>query len=510
MYLNKQSSEYLFKQNSSYSDFIFNYDKIPEDYYSNPTITTQINENNIETKNMNLNNKEINEDEIDSYIIYYQDKLNPLYLNGSFDEIIKILETEFHNFFVINFYFLYFIQKLKFFKMLKERKQNEANMFYNETLLHLLKESKPYKWEKKNKLFISMIKKPTIFNNMNILNKYNDKFQYQLISSIRNYLINKTNPIDNNYKSKNEDNITLNSNKINNFDTNIENESTKDDFSDFEDEIQIKLCECEDNEDNNNNISNLQNNLNNDNTLEFNKLYLSDEYNNSTLQKESNKINENSISTNISNKNYNLNNNEILYNKLPILSSFKPKYTKRETIDKKIIRTFRQFIINQYKKKKFNPSISKDYSFFINLINCNILPPIDFIDVSGNEKVYFKSFNSKFLLWFFSKDGIKELYKNFMEIEGNKIINNIYKYYDITEDEKTQLINYITNLPYIFDITSVNKITKGKEFNHIYRKNQKENENKNSSNTKLKKFRSRSMDNFNTSNNKSETSSDND
>jgi hypothetical protein len=97
-----------------------------------------------------------------------------------------------------------------------------------------------------------------------------------------------------------------------------------------------------------------------------------------------------------------------------------------------------------------------------------------------------------------------------MEIEGNKIINNIYKYYDITEDEKTQLINYITNLPYIFDITSVNKITKGKEFNHIYRKNQKENENKNSSNTKLKKFRSRSMDNFNTSNNKSETSSDND
>ena len=138
MYLNKKSSEYLFKQNSSYTDFIFDYDKIPEDYYSNPTITTQ----NIETKNMNLNNKEINEDEIESYIIYYQDKLNPLYLNGSFDEIIQILETEFHNFFVINVYFLYFIQKLKFFKMLKERKQNEANMFYNETLLHLLKKSK--------------------------------------------------------------------------------------------------------------------------------------------------------------------------------------------------------------------------------------------------------------------------------------------------------------------------------------------------------------------------------
>ena len=109
----------------------------------------------------------------------------------------------------------------------------------------------------------------------------------------------------------------------------------------------------------------------------------------------------------------------------------------------------------------------------------------------------------------FNKDGIKELYKTFLEIEGNKIINNIYKYYDITEDEKNQLINYITNLPYIFDMTLVNKITKGKDFNHIYRKNKKENENKNSSNTKFKKFRSRSMDNFYTSN-KSESISDSD
>ena len=505
MNLNKKPSEYLFKQNSTYSDLNFDYDTIPDNYYSNPTITTQINANNIETKNQNLNNKENDDDKIDSYIIFFQSKLNPLYLNGSFDEIIQILDTEFHNFFAINIYFLYFIEKLKFLKMLKEGKQNEAKLFYKETLLNLLKKSKPFKWEKKNQLFISMIKKPTNFNNMNILNNYNDKFKYQLISSIRNYLMNKTNPVDNNHKSKNEDFINNNSNKINYLDTNIENESTKDDFSDFEDEIQIKLCECEDNE-----ANNIQNNLNDDNIFEFNKLYLSDEDTNSSLKKELNQINENSIiSTEISNRNNNLNENDTLYKKLPILSSFKPKYAKRETIDKKIIRIFRQFIINQYKKKKFNPSISKDYSFFINLINFNILPPIDFMDVSANEKVSFKSFNSKFLFWFFNKDGIKELYKTFLEIEGNKIINNIYKYYDITEDEKNQLINYITNLPYIFDMTLVNKITKEKDFNHIYRKNKKENENKNPSNTKFKKFRSRSMDNFYTSN-KSESISDSD
>ena len=139
MYLNKKPSEYLFKQNSTYSDLNFDYDTIPENYYSNPTITTQINANNIETKNQNLNNKENDDDKIDSYIIFFQSKLNPLYLNGSFDEIIQILDTEFHNFFAINIYFLYFIEKLKFFKMLKEGKQNDAKLFYKETLLNLLK-----------------------------------------------------------------------------------------------------------------------------------------------------------------------------------------------------------------------------------------------------------------------------------------------------------------------------------------------------------------------------------
>ena len=509
MYLDKNSNEFLFKQNSTYSDLNFDYDKIPNDDFSNPTITTETNENNLENKNINLNINDINEDEIDSCIIFYQNKLNPFYLNGSFDEIIQILEKEFPKFFVINIYFLYFIQKLKFFKMLKNGNQNEANIFYKEILLNLLKESKPYKWEKKNQLFILMIKKPTIFNNMDIIKKYNDKFQYQLVTSIKNYLLNKINPIDNNIKSKNDDNTNYISYKINDFDSNIENESTKDDFSDFEDEIKIKLGECE--ECQNNNSQNIQNDLNNDNIFEFNKLYLSDEDINTSSKKESNKINDNNIIlTNNSNKNSNFNDNDILFKKLPILSSFKPKYAKRETIDKKIIRTFRQFIISQYKKKIFNPSTSKDYSFFINLINFNILPPVDYIDVSANEKVHFKSFNSKFLLWFFNKDGIKDLYKNFIEIEGNKIINNIYKYYDITNDEKNQLINYINNLPYIFDNKLINKITNGKDFNHIYRKNQNENDyNINSTNKKFKKFRSRSTDNFNISN-KSESNSDND
>ena len=95
MYLDKNSNEFLFKQNSTYSDLNFDYDKIPNDDFSNPTITTETNENNLENKNINLNINDINEDEIDSCIIFYQNKLNPFYLNGSFDEIIQILEKEF-------------------------------------------------------------------------------------------------------------------------------------------------------------------------------------------------------------------------------------------------------------------------------------------------------------------------------------------------------------------------------------------------------------------------------
>jgi hypothetical protein len=193
------------------------------------------------------------------------------------------------------------------------------------------------------------------------------------------------------------------------------------------------------------------------------------------------------------------NNEDSLFKKLPILSSFKPKYTKRETIDKKIIRSFKQFIVNQYNQKLFDPNTSKDYSFFLILINNNILPPIDIYDVSSNEKIYFKSFNANFLLWFFSKQGIKELYSKFIQIEGTNFIDNITKYYEISEEERLSLINYFNNLPFIFDITLVNNLTNGKEINHIYRKKKTDNKNIKNSNyamkKKLYKTRSRDLDN---------------
>ena len=64
-------------------------------------------------------------------------------------------------------------------------------------------------------------------------------------------------------------------------------------------------------------------------------------------------------------------------------------------------------------------------------------------------------------------------------------------YYEILDDEKLQLINYVNNLPFIFDISLVNTLTNGKKFNHIYRKKKDVCHKK----KKLQKSRSRDYDN---------------
>ena len=510
MFLSHDSSENFLNENSLFSEINdLENDKL-FDFGSNPCITTESIHNLFSEPEFSFSFKSNNEnDDIDSFIYYFQNKLKSLYLNGAISEIMNVLETQFPNFFNINISFLFFVQKLKMFQMLKEGKVKEADLFYNQFLFRLLRESRPNQWKKKHKFFLLMLKKPCIYHQTNILEKYAEKFNVQLDNAIRNYINgnNNKNPV----KNKIEDN-EINTNKISYSDSNIEDESTKDDFSDFEDEIQWKLCDMQniENQENNSFVINKKEDNNNlkyfddDSSFEYNKLYYIDNNDINTSSNKQNNIdnkreNNNSIisTTNTNNKNKKSKNkkenydDDTLYKKLPILSSFKPKYAKRETIDKKIIRNFRQFIVELYKNKQFDPNTSKDNSFFIILINNNILPPIDFIDVRANEKVYFKSFNSNFLLWFFSKQGIKELYSKFIQIEGDNFINNIVNYYEILDDEKLQLINYVNNLPFIFDISLVNTLTNGKKFNHIYRKKKDVCHKK----KKLQKSRSRDYDN---------------
>ena len=162
---------------------------------------------------------------------------------------------------------------------------------------------------------------------------------------------------------------------------------------------------------------------------------------------------------------------ETIFNQLPYLNSFKPKYIKRETIDKKIIRLFKNYVVKEYKERRFeiNEKIV-DQNFFINLINGNMLPPFEFHEIDSDEYIKFNSFNCSYLLWFFSKKGVKEIYNQFINEKGKEFINDMSQYYEIgTEEEKNQLDTYIMNMPNIFDISLVNNITQGATVMHLYR-----------------------------------------
>ena len=462
---------------------------------------------------------------------------------------------------------LYIIQKLRFFELLREENVNNAKTFYQEKLLFLLKEVKKQNWETKNKFFNKLMKRPSlVLMQGDLQKKYYDNFTYELDKSIRNFLAvdeNNENQSKNDYFSSNNinysssldfDNLKININKkkyykskeiINDKETNdddekngensdekngeldIENWSTQEEFSDFEEEIQQKCTEnlenkkLEENDGNHintnpfsteneilgvindpvgnhnhfmrdlsisssfskshknsddifNNFSpedeNIENDFiidtsskNNKNIINEKSNYSNNIYNNQNFnndnnreistQTKSSKSKINKKSQKGSNKKAKNKNEEIIFNQLPFLNSFKPKYIKRETIDKKIIRTFKNYVVKEYKEHRLElNNVTMDQDFFINLVNGNLLPPIDFYDATTGEYIKFNSFNCSYLLWFFSKKGVKEIYGNFINEKGKDFINSLSDYYEISPEEKSQLNSYIFNFPFIFDI----------------------------------------------------------
>ena len=528
---------------------------------------------------------------VDEFIISFQKSLDEFYFEKNYDALINHIEKRFPYFFNEKTNgLLYLIQKMKFFELLREDYILEAKQFYQEKLLFLIKEIKKDNWEIKNKFFIKLLNNPKLISKQgNLQKKYYDKYTYQLEQAIRNFL--HENGVDD-YNQNSQDELPLinsqsnnsfnhlfssssiefnslmkiNSNTANNFETNnnknknivskdskaneenkddldLENYSTKEEFSDFEDEIQQKCIDNQEQKEiktdvssnklnDNDDIINISENefkinsfgenpdlsfpisssnsklfkssfdyennfinipeqnefIINTSTKNINKKFDEDELNDKFNENnnKSNIIQFNEINTNINviknenkkkekkkatKKNNKEKKEETIFNQLPYLNSFKPKYIKRETIDKKIIRLFKNYIIKEYKEGRFK--IDKnivDQNFFINLVNGNVLPPFEFHEVDTDEYIKFNSFNCSYLLWFFSKKGVKDLYNNFINEKGKEFINDMSQYYEIgTEEEKYQLDNYIMNMPNIFDISLVNNITQGATVMHLYR-----------------------------------------
>lgn len=546
--------------------------------------------------------------DVDDFIVEFQKHLDYYYFGKDFDTIIEKIEKRFPFFFNDKTNgLLYIIQKLKFFELLIQDKLEEAKQFYKEKLIFLVKEIKKENWEKKNKFFIKLIKKPKLITKQGkLLNKYYDQYSYELEKAIRNFFHENNEEDDNskkdlpningnsnsslnhlfssssiemdfsvknkgsnsetgfNFKIKQSSEITKDTIKVNEEekeDLDYENYSTKEEFSDFEDEIQQKCVDNqeqkEQNEEKEENIINLNNSkhfennenyLNNsfeqdfklspiyddspdmsfpfmpfpDKSLKNSFSHIEEEeeniiignnknefiidtssknlhnnleedkfnnnFNNFNGNKEKtenqSKIQFEEINTNINvpkkqiekketkkyNKKKKNNKEETIFNQLPYLNSFKPKYIKRETIDKKIIRSFKNYTIKEYKANRLViDEKTMDQNFFINFVNGNMIPPLDFHDVNTDEYVKFNSFNCSYLLWFFSKKGVKEVYNQFINEKGKEFIDDLSQYYEISNEEKNQLNSYIMNFPNIFDISLVNSITQGATVKHLYR-----------------------------------------
>lgn len=403
--------------------------------------------------------------DIDNYIYGFKERIKSLYFSNEPEKIEEILKKTFPHMFPNKDdhkkpsktvqYLDYFFSKLHFFKLLLNNKYEEGKEFHEQKLLPILKVVKPNEWGIKNILFEKLIDKQIdFFGTENYLENYYSNFTDKLDKLIQESFIetSKTKAIERERRdsSKELEQILNSINSTQNSSQTFYNTSsytngsiTKGYSRDFEDRDEYGERNREEQRDEDRDEDR-------DENMDEQR---HQERNRGGKQKASKKP-----------KNTQKYNETSLCKILPMLNSFKPKYTKRENIDKKTIRKFRQFVVDQNKQKKFKIQEQVDSNFWILFVNGNLFPPIDFQDMRANERVAFKSLNSHYLLWFFSKSGVKEIYDNFINLQGPEFLQSLIKCYKITdESDKNHLQSYISNLPNIFDLSLLNENENQKE-----------------------------------------------
>jgi len=157
-----------------------------------------------------------------------------------------------------------------------------------------------------------------------------------------------------------------------------------------------------------------------------------------------------------------------LKNHLPFLRYFNPQYTKRENIDKKIIREFKGFIsniipdINNFLVNYQNDiDYTEIFNFWNGFTNDQLTPPMQFTDNLTKESFIFKSFNTNYLNWIFSRKGADELYEEFLNQSADNISKLLVEKYELegdkeSNDEILQLDFYIRNMINIYKSTEQN------------------------------------------------------
>ena len=248
-----------------------------------------------------------------------------------------------------------------------------------------------------------------------------------------------------------EKNFKIKDNSINNI---FEEEQKNEIYNPFQMEIDLE------NDLKKNNIEHKNSEENNSNSyLMTTDLSTSDFYhniNNNMNKKKNNNFNDNFINDSYSNFNkYSRDylpkisfKNERFKNSDPFLKNFNPKFLKKENIDKKIFRKFRNFVKEKFQKEPNNIIFSFESEFWKNFCFTNLLPPMKYKDYE------FKSFNTKYFLWLFSRFGSVNLFKQFIEEKGNSVIENFINEYNLENSTEINIIEklkeYLNRIPIIY------------------------------------------------------------
>lgn len=124
-------------------------------------------------------------------------------------------------------------------------------------------------------------------------------------------------------------------------------------------------------------------------------------------------------------------------------------FTKRENIDKFIVRKFKRYLKTKYRSKK-KLHLNKFTKSFISL---NLLPPFE------HNREIFNSFCTKYMIWLFRDECIQELYRTFV----NETIEDLVAYYkerfNPSEEELENLREYVLKMDKIFRAEAEKQIT---------------------------------------------------
>ena len=132
------------------------------------------------------------------------------------------------------------------------------------------------------------------------------------------------------------------------------------------------------------------------------------------------------------------------------MKEFQFHFTKRENIDKYVLRKFRKYLKEAYKLGIDNQIISilTKEKFWYDFIAINLLPPF----IYPYEYIEFKSFNTTYMVWLFSHLNSIELYDIFIKINMQELLNYFIQKYKLSQidDEYVMLQNYLNIMAVTF------------------------------------------------------------